>query len=233
MNWSSFLSGSVSVVVVSSFLVWLLRKSIIFALQRSVLKDVEKYKYELSVTKESLRYDLQKNIINAKLQITERHRVYAEAFEKVIIADGAVGGMRGMGWSSTYEEYGEFDIAELLKEQNIPTMKAEEILNKFRSNHQDGLRCMKECFSVLNTSDARQKCTDAKNYLFLKKLYLSKEVSVKMKHLLDQLHMLWFDYRFDEPPSEQKRNREKKLSEDVTLLLDDLEDVMRCELESR
>ena len=238
------LIGSIGTFGIAGLLVWLFKKSLSAALHKDVLKDVERLKGELELKKETLKHDLQKELLSEELLINKKHEVYARLLELIRIAHGAVANLHGISFQRTYEECDEADLEEMLKEYKVPNGEMQKILKLFRSGRENGkpasanpgLDEWKKYKRLLDIGTANGNVTDANNYWVVKELYMSDEVFDKCKQIIVGLKGLLMDTRFEEdaracraatPPNPFKSEKE------INAFIDELVVIMKNDLKHK
>ncbi len=177
---------------------------------------LNEHKQELDQKTELLKHDLQKDAMNAQIAISEKHKIYAELFRLISVADGAVFNLFGIRREPTYEEYSEGDFTKLFEEWNVPLGKASDLINLYRADRDKAIDEWKEYRRILERAEARLAITEARNYLFVNEIYMDDDIA-ELAHEIVTLIAQYLlhaelneDHRDPHLAKELENNRERK-----------------------
>ncbi len=193
----------------------------------------ESYKAELGNLTEQLKYVLQKEMLKAQLSTSKVHEVYPRLYGKILRAHGAVAGLMGLRFASTYEGYNQQDFRKLLVRERLPFGETDRLLKVIEADRESGIEELKQVLRRVELHRGRLLVQRAKNYRILKALYLSQEVTSLADGLTTGIYNYWVDVEVGEMPDNPMPLNYRQLRKQLTELdgsLEQLKQLMRKEL---
>jgi hypothetical protein len=205
---------------VVAFFGWLLRESLKAWLQR-----------ELTSEAEHLKHDLQREMLKAQLSTTRLHAIYPLMFEKLRRAEGAVGGLIGLQFAPSYDEYDRADFERLLDDLSLPGGEKSRILQELDHDRRSGIAELNKTKRRVDLQRAQRRLFRAKNFIILKSLYASEPIKNAALGVCNDLWGAWVDIDVGTDANDFKfiKNAQEELESAGKALLA-LETMMRREL---
>lgn len=188
-------------------------------------------KTKLDTHVETLKFDLNKQMLHAELVTKNKHEIYPKLFQLMSIADGAIGGLSGIQRVLTFQEYDRNDFENYLKRNEVMSAQRKIILDKWDLSREEGVKEWRNYEKILQQSKAEKSLTDARNYFFLNGIYISDKIREKSENVFKLLRELLtyriFPEGLDREDYAKIRDLDKKISEE----LDQLRKQMKAELD--
>lgn len=139
-------------------------------------KELETHKHRLQIEADAIRVEQQRQLRDFDLFTQERHRAYAGVYKRLLIAEGAVGMLRGLRKVPAYEEYSKENVRALLEEKHFAGSTVEGVLSLWDTDRRGAIKLLREALSEWEKQDALRKVQLARNYQLLRELYFSETV---------------------------------------------------------
>lgn len=183
------------------------RDAVLAAMNRSAQKDletkkielqkeIEKFKSDLEREKDRHRHDLARDAAKITMYNAKSHDLYAELFELLRRAEGAVGLLTGLRQLPDWEKLSKKDIEEAMIEYGIPPDKACFTLAHLESNKHKTIEAVRGMYRLQDQINAEEKTRTAKNFTILKEIYISEEITGKTFELLKLFNDIIIDVEF-------------------------------------
>lgn len=192
-------------------------------------KNIEKYKHDLNLQKEVLTHDLQKQVLQFQTSIEKVSSIYQQLFEKIMVADGAVSALPAFGgrYGNSFENWGIPEFEKALDDHKATSVQKEKVLNAIISNRKTGEDIFKKEWEFLIGLNAAESLKTARNFYWTQKIYLSISICEIVYELFNKLSQKHDD---NESPKEADGNTYFQRNEDITALIEKLENQMRLEM---
>lgn len=211
---------------------WMVRRYIDSRLETKLAA----YKSGLDRQADLVRHELQREMVQVQLSANQVHGIYPRLFAKLQRTDGAITSLLGARFAASYEGYDRADIEATVVGLKLPGEMRDRLLRVFDADRDEGIAELKRLVRRVEILDARRVFTRAKNYLFLKSLYISPEVKTGAQRMLDAAWKAWVDVDVGEMPGNAAGTDVESFNRQVGILrneLDALEELMRRELKPR
>ncbi len=220
---------SLILLIIFGFLFW---KPFLGLIQRSIKKDVEKFKHELDLQKENIRYDLNKEMIKEQFQNTSIQTIYPEMMEKLIISEGAVQNLFGFRYTINFEDFGPDDIREYLIDKNFTIKLISELVYEFESDKKLAIKKIRSLLREGEFQEVHLKYSEAKNLFLTKGLFFSTEINSKIEEILNLIFKIYIYSKTFGKTREQKIDLKlfQQDKESLVIEIKKLEKIMRSEL---
>lgn len=157
--------------------IFLFKESITAKLKLDIEQRLNIQKAEIDKVRDAFQFQIQQAMLSFQLKTTKTHEIYPELYEKLRIAQGAASSLLGLSIKPTWEEYSEKDLEEMLQRRNIVSGQITVLLSAIQTNRQSGIKEMDKYLRMVQYNEASAYHAEAKNFITLKNLYLSDEVS--------------------------------------------------------
>jgi hypothetical protein len=178
-----------------AFFSWLFKESLGRLLQRSLEKDVERYKSELSAQSaqqlEHLRHEMQKQMLRAQLATTKTHEVYSNLYKKLREVEGRVAGLLGVRFSTDLSTHSSEQIAAYLERLRIPGDERDEVVALYQTDRRTAIEKLDKLARRVEEIEARSAHNDATRYLVEEGIFVSKPVRDLAQKVLTELWSAW------------------------------------------
>lgn len=151
MDYTSIIYGALGGGAITSILgliAYTYRESIRALLEKTLRKDVEKFKQSLEEKTEHLKHDLHKEMLHAQLATDRLHKTYAEMASLITQAvdyiDSLINAEIGASYSMDYSKEDPEQIRVLLDPIFAAQSEKDSILATFRADSNDGNRRINE-----------------------------------------------------------------------------------------
>jgi hypothetical protein len=177
---------------------------------------------------EAEKYKIQRKITDFGLYTTKRHAAYPELYRLILLAEGKVTGLRGLGYSLTFEEYNSEDIRLYLEEKSLPTGKIIEIVKLWDINENElAIKEIRKYEKLRAFQIARNSLSEAQNYLYLNELYMSETVVESARELIKQIWSLFINC---ETPDKETLKENPLIKDAIEKSLIETKEKMKLEL---
>jgi hypothetical protein len=224
----NFVIWSLTQAAVGLGFVWLFKEAIRAAMLKSAQKDLERQKHELSRLSETLKFQLQREMIKAELSTAKIHEIYPHLAELLRLAEGAVARFFGIMRSPDFKNLSNEEIDFHLEQSGFPLATRTKLIETITKDRERGLKTIDQVFSTHEIIDARRRVIDARNYTITKSLYISPTIRQHALDITTSLHNLTVDLELKIVPKEFRAQLES-----VSTILNEVEEKMRDELNPR
>lgn len=209
LEWIGITGGT----VVSASVVWnfLFKKGFTWIFDRSLHRNIEehkhelsshleKYKHDLNTEKDLIKHELNKEMLNIEFFSKEKHTVYHHLFEKIVRAFNSTTKLSGFKTITDWTQYSEGDVRDLFSKYKVTEKQLNELISEFNSNPPvSGVQqinhptCQKlnDLLQVIEFKYAKDHYSDAGTYYELKKLFINPAVQSKVDEILKLTWSLW------------------------------------------
>lgn len=199
----------------------------------------ESHKAELGRLTEQLKHGLEREMLKAELSTSKAHQVYRSLYEKIVRAHGAVSGLVGLGFASSYEGCDAEDFKRVLERAKLSHGESERILRAIETERRTGVEELQRALRQAGFHNAQIQVLKAKNYQILKALDLSPSVQSAAGEITTVLWNAWVDTHTAQMPGNPEAGRMMKDARNALRELESksklkqLEQLMRKELQPR
>lgn len=196
-----------------------------------LMKINDKYKQELNAEMEKLRHQQQRNYKDYELYTSKRHERYPEIYKSIEISYGAISELRGSYRDLSYENVNKQDIEEYLKSEGVTSKDLNEILLLWTDDTQNlgAIIKINAIRKRIKINTAFEKWQEANNILIFNELYLTEEVSIAARSLLDLLfthldaielgYLQYEDFKKEQESLKQLKDKLKKIMKSELALI--------------
>lgn len=173
---------------VVGLLVFLFKESISAKLKLEVDQRLNVQKAEIDKVRDSFQLQIQQAMLAFQLKTTKVHEVYPELYEKLVIAQGRASRLLGIKMTYTWEEFSLNDLRTMMASRKIVSGKIEQIITEISVNRASGLKEMNDYLHMIEIQQAEQELLSARNFVALKSLYMTDEIT---KDSFDVCDNIW------------------------------------------
>jgi hypothetical protein len=215
--------------LLSPILLYIGRNIILNFFKQSLLVKVESFKHELDIKNENIKNEMLKEAQKISFLINSKQVLYPEFYEKIKKAEGSVGGLHGLTYALTFEDYIEEDFKIYIQNMNITHGNKKRLLDSILLDRSNGVKLLKDSVELENILNAKNLLTEARNFLVLKKLYCSELVSENMFEIFKILNSIIIDIEQGKEVrvSHRQISDQQKRAEEI---LNEIEAIMKKEL---
>lgn len=192
-------------------------------------KELETHRHRLSLDAEQVRADHQRRLHDASLYSVKKHEVYRELFNKLLIADGAVGLLVGSPIVQSYDAYTADDIRFAMERLQFTGSQKEVVLREWDRDRKSALKVFNTGLRNIERSNAHEAVREANNYFLVNALYINDSNSNAVAEIMKVLNANLGHAMF---PSEDSRAEQRKLNDQSSELIERLKRALREELDS-
>lgn len=212
--------------VVGGLCIWLFKESLKTSLKLDMETRLNTQRADLESVRDAFQFQVQQAMLSIQIQTEKTHEIYPELYEKLRVAEGAIGSLLGLRESPTWEEYSVDDLKSMMERRGVVTGQIERIAQAIQQNRRDGLKEMNEYLRMIELNETKGKHHEAKNYVILKNLYMTDEIAEDCfticKHLWGAI--------VDANPEHVQYDSFKKNMAEVEKLMTSVKAKMRSEL---
>ncbi|MET3851425.1 hypothetical protein [Paenibacillus sp. OAE614] len=155
------------------------------------MKINDKYKQELNADIERLKHQQQRTYKDFELYTSKKHERYPELYKNIEIAYGAILSLHGYYRDISFENTNKEDVMEYLKELRITKMDINEVDSLWpddqSSPNQHVIKKVNSIRTLIKRNEAHEKWSEANDTLIFNELYLSEEVALQCRKLLNAM----------------------------------------------
>jgi DNA polymerase III delta prime subunit len=155
--------------------------------RQSLDKELETHKQQLQLRAAAISVDYQRQLKDFGIYTQQRHRSYAGIYKRLLMTEGGIKSLWGFGFGRTYEDSTREEIADLLKERNIPGKTAQDILSKWDTDQKRARELLSNALHSWKIADAHRKLQVARNYQLLNELYFSEAAASAIENAYQML----------------------------------------------
>lgn len=163
--------------VIGGLFIWLFKESLKTSLKLDMEARLNTQRADLERVRDAFQFQVQQAMLSIQIQTEKTHEIYPELYEKLRVAEGAIGSLLGLRESPTWEEYSVDDLKSLMERRGVVSGQIERIAQAINQNRRDGLKEMNEYLRMIELNEAKGKHHEAKNYVVLKNLYMTDEIA--------------------------------------------------------
>lgn len=215
------------------FLAWHFKESIKAYLLVGAHKAINEHKQVLDTYTESMKHSLQREMVRVESYVKGKFTVYPVLYEKILKAQGSVSSLFGVRFSTNQDRFTEEDLRSALDENRVVDGEVQHILGVFRSDNKTGLEIFNRMMREIEFQKARNVYHEAKNYLVLNELFLSKEAADHSYKIFTSMWSVWVDSQMSHQSQGHydKTNEVRETNAKNDAMIGELKDMMRREME--
>jgi hypothetical protein len=199
-------------------------------IQLGLKKRLIAFQHELSREVEYARFDFQRRAYDFTLYAAKKHDVYAELYQAMAMAHGAVIGLYGLKTWESFQNFNREDVREFLNGLGLTHGLQEHLLNVWDRDPALGASQIRDYMRAVETTHARKIWQEAWNSRLLKRLYLSDRVDSLCSDLLLALHSYLVEVEYERYPDVDRLRRLNEYRSQADKRLEALKDCMRDEI---
>ncbi|MEK5417321.1 hypothetical protein BSK49_19140 [Paenibacillus odorifer] len=218
VGFNLLFSGAISAIITGGFQLYIKSKA---------EKELESYKQKLTIHTENLKFELQRRSHDFNLYSVKRHELYPHLCKLLLIAHGNIRALYGLRSFLSFDEFSKSDIKAYMENRKIVEGKASSILANWETNKKNAVEELRSYLRILDINDAESNLIDARNYLLISDIFLSKSVTAMSGEALEDISMVLTYTKYPEHGTHVERER---LNEKIDSLLIALKEQMKKEL---
>lgn len=163
--------------IVGGLFIWLFKESIQTSLKLDLETRLNTQKADLDRVRDNFQFQIQQAMLSIQKTTEKTHEVYPELYEKLHIAQSAVGRLLGLRESPTWEEYSLTDLESMMARRGVVSGQIQRLSDQIAANRPSGIIEMDKYLRIIEFEEVKGKFRDLKNYVVLKDLYITQEIS--------------------------------------------------------
>lgn len=195
-------------------------------------KRMEKYKHELGLYSEQVKFDLQRKIQDFGLYTNKRHAIYPELYKMYLESFGAIFNSGGKFVLNTnFNGYNEEDIVNMLIHNDFLGGEIDAITTLWRNDKDSAINKINIMHSDKRKQNSEMSWNAANNFRMISELYLSEIVAKLVAEISRLQHELLLMYIYPDVSNfKEERKQCVALIKDINELFDNLKAQMKKEL---
>lgn len=141
-------------------------------------RGLETHKAELDRHTERIKYDMQRDFINAELKTKVLHQIYPALFEKLTKAEGTISGLMGSRPSTAWSNMPADEVRLSLGLRGVSPSRTATLMATFATDPKKAEEEIEKLLHMLDFGRAKTRFQRAKNFRLLKVIYISQSVNV-------------------------------------------------------
>lgn len=191
-------------------------------------KDLEKWKSDLEREKERYRHDLARDAAKIAMFNEKSHELYAQIFESLRRAEGAVGRLHNIYFSPDWKTISAEAARAYFTERGASIDSLKETLSEIDSNRDSFAKKANSLDERLRLFNTDKAIDDFKNLVLLKELYLSEKLNKKLTEVRNLLYGAVSGFAPYAQPGQLVKSHEKYRS--IKPLIEEIRDLMQAEI---